>query len=134
MEILFLCRGNVYRSQIAEAFFNEYSSNHNAKSAAIDKPLEKMDKLVIRVMKEKGIDISRSLSEKVTEEMINSSDKIIIMNQDLLDYGQNLPKEKIEIWDVKDSDAKEKDEHKYPELVQGREIIEGKVKDLIRRL
>ena len=36
MNILFVCKSNINRSQIAEAFFNEFSKNHKAISAGIN--------------------------------------------------------------------------------------------------
>ncbi len=85
-------------------------------------------------MKEKGIDISNKYSKELTKEMIDSADKIILMNGDLLHFAGNLPKEKIEIWDIEDTDASEEDEHKYQEIVIKRDKIETRVKDLIKRL
>lgn len=134
MKILFLCKWNIYRSQIAEAFFNEYSKKHKAISARFIKPDRDNHKLVIRAMKEKGIDLSNSHSKALTKEMIDSADRIILMSQDLLPFAGNFQREKVEIWNIPDSNAKEEEEHKYHELTETRDIIEKEVKNLIKRL
>ena len=35
MKVLFVCKSNIGRSQMAEAFFNKFSKNHKAISAGI---------------------------------------------------------------------------------------------------
>lgn len=134
MKILFLCKSNIFRSQIAEAFFNKYSKKHNSKSAGFIKPDKNNHEFIIRAMSEKGIDISNKYSKELTKEMIDSADKIILMNDDLLSFAGNIPKNKLEIWDIEDTNASEEDEHKYPEIVAKRDKIEIRVKDLIKRL
>ena len=132
MNVLFLCKSNVTRSQIAEAFFNKYSKIDNAESSAIIKPQEKMHRLVVRAMNEKGIDISKNISKKVTKKMINEADIIILMNPDL----KNLIKinKKVKIWNIPDVISREEDEHIYSEFVKIREMIEEKVKELLIRI
>ncbi len=117
---------------MAEAFFNEYSKTHKAESAAVVKPQEKMHKLVVRAMKERGIDISKNISKKVTKKMINESDRIILMNPDL----ENLIKinKKVEIWNIPDVIATEDDEYIYPKFIKIRDMIERKVKELLIKI
>ena len=66
MKILFLCKWNLFRSQIAEAFFNKYSKKDKAISASFRIPDRKSHKLVIRAMQEKGIDISKKEYKKIS--------------------------------------------------------------------
>ena len=57
MKILFVCIHNSARSQMAEAFFNQYTqSGDKAESAGIEPG--KLNSYVVRAMSEKGIDIS----------------------------------------------------------------------------
>ncbi len=58
MKVLFLCSSNIFRSQMAEAFFNTYAKKHHSESAALHTPQNNMHALVVRAMKEKGIEIS----------------------------------------------------------------------------
>ncbi len=139
MNILFLCKSNVARSQMAEVFFNKYSKVHKAKSAAIIKPQEKMHKLVVRAMAEIGIDISKDISKKVTEKMIDEADVVILMNKNLKKHLKNIRDNlkknvKVEFWEIPDVVAKETDNHLYQNFVNIREIIMYKVLYLIKKL
>ncbi len=139
MNILFLCSSNIFRSQMAEAFFNRFSNRHKAQSAALIKPQEKMHKLVVRAMQEEGIDISKNLSKKVTYRMLKESDVIILMNKNLESFLKELKpllKQncKIETWNIPDVVARESDEHLYQDFTKARNIIKKKVKRLINRI
>lgn len=139
MQILFLCSSNIFRSQIAEAFFNFYSRKNTAGSAALVKPQDKMHALVVRTMKEEGIDISDKTSKMVSKEIIENVDVIIFMNSNLKEHLESIKpylKEnaKIQFWEIPDIVAKETDEHLYPEFVKTRNIIKEKVKELVGRI
>lgn len=133
MKILFLCASNVFRSQMAEAFLNKYSTKHAAKSAALIKPQEKMHKQVMRALKEKRIDIGKKFSKKVTPELIEEANLIILMSPKLKDFAENIipQNKKVETWDVEDIIAPETDDTFYQEFVKARDTIEQKVKELI---
>lgn len=74
-EILFVCRGNVCRSQMAEGFNNHNTKANNATSAGISKrtlfvyrhPVRKIQK----VMREEGIDISKARVKTLTPEWLS---------------------------------------------------------------
>jgi protein-tyrosine-phosphatase len=136
MKILFLCKSNVTRSQMAEAFFNHLNKNMNikAESAALLMPQEKMHKLVARVMAERGIDISRNKSKKVTDEMIKNANRIILMNPDLLGLSEKfqIPGEKIEVWNVPDVVANENQEN-LERFRRARNLIEEKIRWMVYR-
>ena len=86
MKILFVCRGNVGRSQMAEVIFNKYSK-HKSSSAGTLILGNKSQKLkdipltepVIKFMKKEGIDISEKEIKQLNQEMCNEFDKIIVM-------------------------------------------------------
>jgi len=91
MKILFVCKGNHGRSQIAEAIFNDFSNGkHIATSAGTKVKTEEMDKdgqkvsdsVIIEVMKELGIDVSEKIRNQLTQEMVEEADKIIVMAQE----------------------------------------------------
>ena len=139
MNILFLCSSNIFRSQMAEAFFNRFSKEHRAESAALVKPQEKMHALIIRAMKEEGVDISQNKSKKLQEEMLRKADVVVFMNKNLTCFLDSLKpnlklRAKIEFWDIPDVIAKETDEHLYSEFVKSREIIKEKVSNLLREI
>lgn len=109
MNYLFICNGNVARSQEAETFFDANKTNETdtAQSAGINVKLGKpIDPLVVEVMNELGFDLSRNERKFVNEEMVNAADRIISFKtiEELPDYLQ-ARKDDIELWAVPDPQA-----------------------------
>lgn len=111
MKIIFVCRGNVGRSQIAEGLFKKLVGNrHEVTSAGtkISGPEQPIGELggvenVIEVMKEEGIDVSKNIRRQLTKEMVESSDIVILLvddNDPLPDYVLNNIK--VTKWHVND--------------------------------
>jgi arsenate reductase len=97
--ILFICKGNSGRSQMAEAFFNNLSKTGKAISAGT-KPDKKIHPWTVQIMKEVGINIGRQKAKLVTKKLMKKSDKIIIMDSDL---SESMPKEfssKLKNWQI----------------------------------
>jgi protein-tyrosine-phosphatase len=78
-KILFICVENAGRSQMAEAFANKYGKNKFIVSSAGNKPADKVNPVVVEVMKEKGIDISMNKPKLLTYQMTQDSDLIVTM-------------------------------------------------------
>lgn len=78
-KVLFVCVENAGRSQIAEAFARKYGADRFIASSAGNKPAEKINPVVVEVMKEKGIDISNNKPKLITFQMANDSDLIVTM-------------------------------------------------------
>lgn len=76
-KVLFVCVGNAGRSQMAEAFFNHIAKGKTQAMSAGTNPASAVDPIVIRVMQEVGIDISRNHPKKLTVEMMEQADKVI---------------------------------------------------------
>lgn len=70
---------NAGRSQMAEAFANKYAKGTLEISSAGNKPAEKVNPVVVEVMKEQGIDISINKPKLLTFEMTQNADLIITM-------------------------------------------------------
>lgn len=109
MNYLFICNGNVARSQEAESFFNANKTNETdaAQSAGINVKLGKpIDPLVVEVMNELGFDLSNNERKFVSEEMVNIANRIISFKpiDELPDYLQ-ARKDDIELWEVPDPQA-----------------------------
>jgi len=108
MKILFVCRSNVGRSQMAEILFNKNSKNHKAISAGTHaeknagKKLPELSKDITQLMKEEGYDVSNKFSKQLTKEMVDEVDKVIMINtkENWPDYLKNSPK--VIFWDVPD--------------------------------
>jgi arsenate reductase len=77
--VLFLCRENAGRSQMAEAFARKYGSDRFIVSSAGNTPADKVTPFVVEVMKEKGIDISSNKPKLINFQMANDSDLVVTM-------------------------------------------------------
>jgi arsenate reductase len=71
--VLFVCVENAGRSQMAEGFFRKYAPRGYLTVSAGTKPSGEINPIVIRVMKEIGVDISKQKSKIITEDMIKNS-------------------------------------------------------------
>ena len=136
--ILFLCKANMFRSQIAEAWYNHLSRKNKAISAALISHEGELSWLVTKSSKEFGLDLKKQYSKEVTKKMLKEADIIIIMNENLKESFSKYkniikPSARIEIWNIPDIVAKETDKHLYPEFVKTCEIIGDKVKQLIKK-
>ena len=76
MKILILCTGNSCRSQMAEGFLKSFDSHLEVFSAGTQ-PAEKVNSYAIRVMQEKGIDISQHHPKLVNEFLHQQFDYVI---------------------------------------------------------
>lgn len=117
MKILFICKGNVGRSQIAEALFRKkFDNKYEVVSAGtkLSGPEEPIGNLlpqiqeVLDVMSEEGIDVSTAIRTQLTEEMVKDADKVIAIIEDeevLPDYLSISPK--LVRWNVPDPKRKD---------------------------
>ena len=126
-KVLFICVRNSGRSQMAEGFFNHArDSTVKAISAGID-PAESVNPVVIKVMQEAGIDISKNRPKMITAEMLIDADIVITMG-----CGVNCPclaqRETID-WGLTDPEGKE-----LPEIRKIRDQIKENVTALINKL
>lgn len=94
MNLLFVCRGNAARSQMAEAYYNAHVQHGAATSAgtrvSLDKPVPED---VLIALTEAGIDASNAYRKSVTKTMADEADRIILItNENVPDYLQHNPK------------------------------------------
>jgi arsenate reductase (thioredoxin) len=64
---------------MAEAFSNVYGKDIFIASSAGNKPADRVDPVVVEVMKEKGIDISSNKPKLISFQLANDSDLIVTM-------------------------------------------------------
>ena len=77
--VLFVCVENAGRSQMAEAFANHYGKGKLVASSAGVMLADRVNPVVVEVMREKGIDISMNKPKLLTTKMAEEADKIITM-------------------------------------------------------
>ena len=132
-KILFVCKYNRFRSQIAEQFFKKYNTNKNisARSAGIFKGLYPLDKTESNLAKEFGIEIKKE-PEAISIEVLRNIDVVVIVANDVpkelfLYEGRYL--QEVEKWEIPDDfDDNEK---KIKRIIRK---VELNVKNLIKKL
>jgi protein-tyrosine-phosphatase len=134
--ILFVCNGNVARSQIAEELYKSITHKNASSAGTKVKPekngvllkndgefaltaIDNFDKLT-------GIDISNNTRKMLTEDMMRLAEKIIIMaDKDTLPDYISAYDDKIEYLSIRD--PKTYDFDGYKDIIeQIRKYIEGK--------
>ena len=106
MKILFICQGNVGRSQMAEAFYNHLTKSKNAISAGISKTTPKvygnLPKEIRDLMMEEGIDVSKNKVETVTKDILKNAEKIFILRTNEQFPKHILNSKKAVTWRIED--------------------------------
>ena len=111
-----MCVENAARSQIAEAFFRKYASLKFNVFSAGTTPSTQLNPLVVKVMKEIGIDLDDQQPKLLSNKMIESSFKTVNMGcmdkescpslfvKDVLDWNISDPKDKSidEVREIRD--------------------------------
>lgn len=134
MKILFVCKGNVGRSQMAAALFNKYSGikAFSAGTKVFEKEGQKLKEIplaepVIRFMKKEQIDIAENVRTQLTPEMVKEFDKIITMAE-----SETIPEylsksNNAEFWDIEDPGGM--DNNGYEKIISQ---IKSKIKFFIK--
>ena len=133
MNILFVCKYNRFRSQIAEQFFKKYNRNKNisAKSAGIFRGLFPLDKAEKKTVKDFGINISKE-PKTISIDILRGINLVVIVADDVpkelfLYEGRYL--QKVLQWDIDDEYA-----GKVDNIKKITEKIEINVKSLVKQL
>lgn len=126
--ILFVCTKNSARSQMAEGFFNFYNKNPRYIGiSAGTHPAKSVNPNVIKVMKEKGIDISEQKTKALAWDAAKNAHKIYTMG---CTQGCPItPPEKTEDWNLENPAGKSIE--KFREV---RDDIERRIKKLVSGL
>lgn len=137
MKILFICKGNMFRSQMAAAIYNHMTNSHDAISAGTytgspDEPEGRVlsdimanDATQFKVLEENGMNIRSNKTKKLTPQMLDDADVVISMAEEpfIPDFLKN--DKKVIWWDI------ENPKIATPEFV--RETYE-RLGELIRKL
>ena len=125
MKILFVCRGNVGRSQMAEVIFKQLNDKHEVLSAGTKvvstdgesrhgqslKELLPAGENVILALREQGIEVAQNTRTQLSPEMVEWADIIVTMAEPdtVPNYLSESPKNTY--WEVKDPKGTDLTEH-----------------------
>ena len=127
--VLFVCVENAGRSQIAEGFFRKYAPKGYTTLSAGTKPVSEINPLVLQVMKEVGIDITKQRSKDLTEDVLRNANTVVNMGCMDNNFCPTLYIPKVIDWGLED--PKGKTIEKVREI---RDEIERRVRELAAEL
>jgi protein-tyrosine-phosphatase len=125
--ILFVCVENAGRSQMAEGFLKEYAPQFHVTSAGTQ-PKSQLHPVVVQVMKEIGIDITKQKPKELTNQMLEQS---ITVNMGCMNRESCPALFVKDVIDWKILDPKNKDINQVRKI---RDQIKNQVLDLIKKL
>ena len=132
MKILFICRANVGRSQVAEAFYNFLVSGNTAKSAGYavnEKEGQSLHPFIIQGMKERGFDLTNNTRKQLTQTMLDENDMVVALfkKDEAPDWLARVLK--VEYWYIADPSGKPMDDHRI--MINE---VNQRVNDFVRRI
>ena len=142
MEILFVCNGNIARSQVAQVYFSQLSSHGSSGAgtavdeitARLNLPSNKLKDIpnqrpVEHISREFGVDLAQRERRQLTPQLMDEADLVVVINEkdkwpDYLREGG-----KVVFWDIQDG-LGQTDEAVYQIFGQVRQ----KVAELVRQI
>jgi len=119
MNVLFVCKGNVARSQIASELFNKYTGLKSGsagikvgKPGNIIKDEGEFAVPVIENMLKENIDISNNRRTLLTEDMAKNYDRIVILCEKSIVPEYLLNNHDAIFWEIEDPAGQEADKWK----------------------
>ena len=105
-KILFVCWGNVGRSQMAQAYYDFFTKSNNAFSAGTDPKsppqYPTMSKVFCDIMLEENIDMSHQYVKLINQKYVDEAEKIFVLCQKKYCPEFLLKSNKATYWDVED--------------------------------
>jgi len=104
-EVLFVCVHNAGRSQMAAALLDAKSGGRVRVRSAGSAPAETINPLVVDVMSESGLDLTKAFPKPLTDEAVRIADVVITMGCG--DACPVYPGKRYEDWKVEDPAGKD---------------------------
>ena len=111
---------------MAEAFFNQMARGKAKAISAGSQPDDEVNPVVVKAMREEGIDISRNKPKKLTMEMMKGIDRAFTMGCEDACPFTTVP---VEDWELKDPKGKS-----LEQVRKIRDEIKGRVIKLIKEI
>jgi len=124
-KILFICRENACRSQMASAFAQSHAGDKIEVESAGSAPAEEINPLMEEAMSEKGIDMAFRKPKSI-DEALSYMKPDLIVSMGCGEECPNVPGVKVQDWDLTDPSNKP-----IEFMRETRDEIERKVNDLI---
>ena len=103
--VLFACVHNAGRSQIAAALFNKHADPKHARAiSAGTQPAARVHPEVVTAMRQRGIDVSSGIPQKLTPELASTTNWLITMGCG--DECPVVPGVKRDDWPIQDPKGK----------------------------
>lgn len=133
-KIVFICTGNSCRSQMAEAFMEKYHGDRYQAFSAGTNPSEVKPR-AIKVLQEKGLDISKNSSKHISELPFTTADYVITVCDDAMENCPFFPATKKALHhSFDDPPALEKDEESEVEKLHHYRRVRDEIEAYIRQL
>jgi len=129
MKILFICKHNRFRSKVAEALFKKYNKNKKIKAGSAGTNLDYIPvaENVIKVLKTFGVKKINRKPKKISKKLINNSDLIIIVADNVKKNIFKEYKKKIIVWKISDTS-----QDNYKGILKRTGLIKKKVRNFIK--
>ena len=129
--VLFLCVGNVARSQMAEALFNRHAPPGWRAISAGTQPGKEVHPLALKALREIGIE-HQGRPKPLTERMLEKASIIVAVCTEA-EACPVVPGKNIEHWGIPDPFSPN-DEGHLPRYREARDTIKERVLQLVREL
>jgi protein-tyrosine-phosphatase len=104
-EVLFVCVHNAGRSQMAAGLLDRLAAGRVRVLTAGSEPADEINPAVVEVMREVGVDLSREVPKRLTDESVRAADVVVTMGCG--DACPLYPGKRYEDWELEDPAGKE---------------------------
>lgn len=108
MRVLFICKGNRFRSMIAEAFAKREGLDADSAGTEATGPIfDEVEQMVQEYDLEDYVDYN---PEQVSQEKVDSADRVVCMTEDQAEFVQKIygaDEGNVDVWDIQDADPDE---------------------------